>query len=102
MVRTEEEGREEERTAMSVTNAMLSGHSQAQEAAAMVSALSHVVGGNPSDSAPAPAWHWQTMGSPFGMPSSSSPPFGGGMNYYHGYVHEDGSQPYDQQYKSGS
>lgn len=96
MVRSEEEKEtDQEQMAMSTTNAMLSGYNQAQEAAMMVSAFSHVLARDPTGSAEPPVWQWQTTGLPYDMPSSASTstshPFGGEMNYYHqGHVYHQG------------
>lgn len=98
---------EHEQMTMPTMNAMLSGYNQAQEAAMMVSALSHVLARDPTDSAEltsASAWQCQTTGLAYDMPSASTSSFlGGGMNFYHqGYVHDVGSYPYDQKYKFGA
>lgn len=96
MVRSEEEKEtDQEQMAMSTTNAMLSGYNQAQEAAMMVSAFSHVLARDPTGSAEPPVWQWQTTGLPYDMPSSASTStshlFGGDMNYYHqGHVYHQG------------
>lgn len=101
MVRSEEEKETyQEQMAMSTTNAMLSGYNQAQEAAMMVSAFSHVLARDPTGSAEPPVWQWQTTGLPYDMPSASASAsassstshlFGGEMNYYHqGHVYHQG------------
>lgn len=102
MVRSEEEketaAQEQMAILMSTTNAMLSGYNQAQEAAMMVSAFSHVLAQDrdPTGDAEAPAWQWQATGLPYDMPSANSTSshhhlFGGDMNYYHqGHVYHQG------------
>jgi hypothetical protein len=94
----------DEQMAMPTTNAMLSSYNQAQEAATMVSALSHVMARDPTGGVDSTAWQCQTTGLPYDMPSASTTSLvSGGMNYYQqGYIHEVGSYPYDQQYKFGA
>jgi hypothetical protein len=100
----EKETDEQMAMAMSITNAMLSSYNQAQEAAMMVSALSHVMARDPAGSVDATAWQCQTTGLSSDMPSASTSLLNGGImnTYQQGYMHEIGSYPYDQQYKFGS